>query len=71
MLRYGVIFRILGILLMLFSSSYIAPFIVSLIYQDQTANAYIYSLLITASLGLLIWLPAPKIEMNYALGTGL
>jgi len=60
MLRYGVIFRILGILLMLFSSSYITPFIVSLIYQDQTADVFIYSLLITASLGLLIWLPCSK-----------
>ena len=60
MLRYGVIFRILGILLMLFSSTYVTPFIVALIYQDQTYDIFIYSLLITASLGMLIWLPCSK-----------
>lgn len=57
MLRYGVIFRILGILLMLFSTTYLTPFFVSLIYGDQQYQVFVYSCLITASLGALIWLP--------------
>ena len=60
MLRYSVIFRILGLLLMLFSSTYLVPFCVSLFYQDQEQAVFIYSFLITCSLGILIWLPCGR-----------
>ena len=42
-----IIFRVLGILLMVFSIALIPPILVSLIYQDTALNAFISTLLIT------------------------
>jgi trk system potassium uptake protein TrkH len=52
-----VVQRILGLLLMLFSTSMLPPIIVSLIYQDGSALAFIYGFTVTILAGLLIWLP--------------
>lgn len=60
MLRSGVIFKILGMLLMLFSASYMLPLIVSLIYDDGKIPVFVYSFLITFSAGALIWIPCSK-----------
>ena len=57
MIRSGVIFKILGMLLMIFSASYTLPLVVSLIYQDENLAVFIYSCLITFSAGALIWIP--------------
>lgn len=57
MVHFGVIFRILGMLLMLFSLSYLVPIAVSLAYQDGEVATFVYSLLITLTLGAVIWLP--------------
>ncbi len=60
MLRSGVIFKILGLLLMLFSTSYILPMLVSLIYDDDKLPVFVYAFLITFSLGALIWIPCAR-----------
>lgn len=57
MIHFGVIFRILGLLLMLFSLSHLLPIGVSLFYHDGQTSVFVYSLLLTMSLGTLIWLP--------------
>ncbi len=53
----GVVFRILGILLMVFSISLLPPMIVSVIYNDETLQAFITALIINFSAGALFWLP--------------
>ncbi|MFT5118508.1 MAG: trk system potassium uptake protein TrkH, partial [Kiritimatiellia bacterium] len=53
----SIIFRVLGILLMLFSITLLPPVLVSVLYNDQSIDAFIISFLITFGAGLLIWLP--------------
>lgn len=60
MLRSGVIFKILGLLLMLYSLSYTLPMLVSLIYDDGKLPVFTYAFLITFSLGALIWIPCAR-----------
>lgn len=53
----AIIFRILGILLMVFSIALIPPIFVSLIYQDAALNAFITALGITFATGAFFWYP--------------
>jgi trk system potassium uptake protein TrkH len=53
----AIIFRILGILLMVFSIALIPPIIVSLIYQDSALNAFLSALGITFATGAIFWFP--------------
>ncbi len=47
----------MGILLMLFSTSYMIPLAVSIFYDDGSSSAFVYSLIITMSLGACLWIP--------------
>ena len=49
--------RILGILLMLFSSTLVVPLVIALIADDNTANGFLSALGITFFAGLAIWVP--------------
>ncbi|MBA34037.1 MAG: potassium transporter, partial [Oleispira sp.] len=49
--------RVLGLLMMIFSFTLVPPMLVSVIYQDGTLDAFLYALLITFGIGLLVWLP--------------
>lgn len=59
-MHYSAIAKILGVLMMLFSSSMIPPMIVSLIYQDGHLSSFAIALAIIFSVGLLTWLPVYK-----------
>jgi trk system potassium uptake protein TrkH len=54
----SVIFRILGILLMLFSLTLIPPIGLAYLFNDGTLSAFISAFLITFFSGLVFWLPA-------------
>ncbi|TQV70684.1 potassium transporter [Exilibacterium tricleocarpae] len=56
-MHFSVIFRVLGILLMLFSLTLIPPMLVSLWFADQTHIAFLTSFAITFATGLVLWLP--------------
>ncbi|MBT5331432.1 MAG: potassium transporter, partial [Porticoccaceae bacterium] len=56
-MNYGVILKVLGILLMLFSTAYLIPLVVSLFHNDGSSSAFIYSLIITMTLGACLWIP--------------
>ncbi len=53
----AIIFRILGLLLMVFSIALLPPIVVSLIYQDSALQAFISALAITFAVGAAFWLP--------------
>ncbi len=53
----AIIFRILGLLLMVFSIALLPPILVSLIYQDSALQAFITALAITFAVGAAFWLP--------------
>jgi len=46
----------LGLMLAVFSLAYLMPIVASLIYQDGTAIDFIYALVATASIGVVLWL---------------
>ncbi|TDG15792.1 potassium transporter [Seongchinamella unica] len=56
-MHLSVSLRILGILLMLFSSTLLVPLVTALITDDDTANGFLYALGITFFAGLAIWVP--------------
>jgi len=53
----AIIFRILGILLMVFSIALLPPIIISLIYQDSALGAFTSALGITFAAGAVCWYP--------------
>ncbi|WP_116368474.1 TrkH family potassium uptake protein [Parahaliea mediterranea] len=57
-MHLGTTLRVLGILLMLFSSTMLVPLVVGLIADDHTVNGFLVALSITFFSGLLMWLPA-------------
>ncbi len=56
-MRIAVTQRIVGLLLMMFSSSMLPPVIVSLIFDDGASLAFIYGFAVTFAAGLLVWFP--------------
>ena len=57
MLHWRTIVRLFGILLGLYSLSFLPSVVVSLIYQDAQQWVFVQSLLITATVGLMFWIP--------------
>ena len=53
-------FRVLGVLLTLFSVTMLVPAGVSLLYRDGAANAFLLAFAITLGTGLACWLPVRK-----------
>jgi trk system potassium uptake protein TrkH len=56
-MHFSVIARVLGLLMMIFSFTLVPPMLISVLYQDATLNAFLYALLITFGIGLMVWLP--------------
>jgi trk system potassium uptake protein TrkH len=56
-MRFAIVFRILGLLLMLFSITLIPPVIVSLLYHDTALSAFIYSFFVIFLIGAAVWIP--------------
>ncbi|MEE8387444.1 MAG: TrkH family potassium uptake protein [Acidiferrobacterales bacterium] len=56
-MQYLVIQRVMGMLLMIFSTTLLPPLAVSFIYRDGAELAFAIPLLITLATGLLLWLP--------------
>ncbi len=59
-MRFIVIFRILGVFLMLFSLSMLPPLGIAIVYHDGTAEPFIVSFLMTLVTGFMLWLPCRK-----------
>ena len=66
----GVVQRILGLLLMLFSSSMLPPILVSLIYSDGSWPAFVWGFVVTFASGALIWLPVRNHDRELRLRDG-
>ena len=66
----GVVQRILGLLLMLFSSSMLPPVAISLFYGDGSMPAFIQGFAVTLIAGVLIWFPVRKERRELRLRDG-
>jgi trk system potassium uptake protein TrkH len=69
-MRYKVILRILGILLMIFSITMIPPVFVSAIYHDGAMSSFVVGFVITLFTGFLIWLPVHRIREDLRIRDG-
>ena len=65
-----VILRIVGLLLMVFSTTVIPPIAVSLWYQDSEINAFIHAFLVILLSGLFIWLPVRNMRKELRIRDG-
>lgn len=63
-MRTSAVSRILGLLLMLFSFSLLAPVIVALIYRESTQSGFSISFAIAFSIGALLWIPFSRQQVT-------
>lgn len=59
-MHFAIIFRILGVLLMLFSLTHLIPLAISILYQDGLHIRFLLSFFFTFIVGLTIWVPVYK-----------
>ena len=69
-MHISVSFRILGILLMLFSTTLFTPLIIALLADDHTVNGFTWALCITFFSGLLLWLPVRGVRHELRIRDG-
>lgn len=60
MQRTLTVFNALGLMLVVFSATYILPVLTSLIYADRTVNDFLLAMMITLVVGILLWLLTRK-----------
>jgi len=63
-MHFAIIFKVLGLLLMLFSITMAPPILVSYIYQDHTSVAFFLAFAITFITGLVAWFPVHKVKQD-------
>lgn len=64
------VFKILGLMLMIFSFSMLVPVAVAAIYGEDTFQTFFLSFAITFSLGTLLWLPHSRKTLNLRVRDG-
>ncbi|MBD3610811.1 MAG: potassium transporter [Gammaproteobacteria bacterium] len=69
-MQLQVIFKIIGLLLMLFSSSMLTPVIVDLIYQENDSIPFLMGFAVTFGSGLLLWYPVRHYRKELRLRDG-
>ncbi|MEM8660397.1 MAG: TrkH family potassium uptake protein [Pseudomonadota bacterium] len=69
-MHISVSFRVLGILLMLFSTTLFTPLTMAILANDQTAVGFAQSLAITFFSGLLLWLPVRGVRHDLRIRDG-
>ncbi len=63
-MHYAIIFKVIGMLLMLFSLTMAPPIAVSYIYDDHSASAFILAFVITFVTGLMAWYPVHQVKQE-------
>lgn len=69
-MRLAVVMRILGLLLMVYSTTMLTPVIVALIFGDGGERQFFYAFAITLVSGLLLWLPVQKRKQDLRVRDG-
>ena len=62
--------RIVGLLLMLFSTSMLTPIIVGMVYSDATWQSFLFSFAITIIIGFIAWYPVRENKKELKLRDG-
>ncbi|MDH3280826.1 MAG: potassium transporter, partial [Gammaproteobacteria bacterium] len=63
-MQYQVVLKILGILLILFSSTLLPPLVVSQLFADGAGKPFVISFLTILVTGLGLWLPTARVKRD-------
>ena len=69
-MHLAIIFQLTGILLILFSFTFLTPVLVALLYNEATAPEFATAFLITAVSGLALWIPFSRSPRELRGGDG-
>lgn len=69
-MQFQLIIKILGLLLLIYSSTLLPPILVALIYQDGALFGFSASLLLTLIIGFLLWFPNRKYQHDLTIRDG-
>jgi trk system potassium uptake protein TrkH len=69
-MRFTIIQRLVGILLMLFSITLVPPFLIDLVYEEDAGTAFFLSYIVLLVLGLIMYVPARKVRGDLRLRDG-
>ena len=69
-MHISLVFRVLGILMMLFSLSMIPPMIVSALYEDGQMQYFLHALALILGTGFIVWFPTRHIRHELRVKTG-
>ena len=69
-MHFQIAFRVLGILLMMFSITMLPPIVISIIFNDHAWVPFVESFGLTFAAGLLIWLPVHRVRKELRLRDG-
>jgi len=69
-MQFLVIQRIVGLLLMIFSSTMLPPMLVSVIYLDSNFESFFYAFAVTLITGIVLWLPVKNQHRELRLRDG-
>ena len=67
---FAVVQRVLGLLLMIFSTSMLVPMVMGLAYGDGEADAFVIGFIITLFTGLVAWLPVRHVRRELKIRDG-
>ncbi|MCB1842819.1 MAG: TrkH family potassium uptake protein [Halioglobus sp.] len=69
-MHFSVSMRILGILLMMFSSAMLIPLLLAVLAEDETVQSFLWALCITFFAGLTLWLPVKGAQQELRIRDG-
>ena len=69
-MNYRSIFNLLGILLTIFSLSFVPPLILSVIYDEQLSKIFLYSFIFLITLGFLMWFASRQKDLSLNISYG-
>lgn len=69
-MHFSICFRILGVLLMIFSSSMVIPLIIALLADDHTVPGFVWAFSITFLSGFALWVPVYRARQELRIRDG-
>jgi trk system potassium uptake protein TrkH len=70
-MQFSLIFKTIGLLLMVFSFTQLPPIIVDIIYSEGQYLIFLTALLVTLISGLVLWIPFRKLDKDFRIREGI
>lgn len=70
-MQFSIVFKTIGLLLMVFSLTQLPPIVVDTIYQQQEASSFLAAFALTFISGLLFYLPFRKSTKDFRIREGV